>query len=142
MTDANLLDAKQATLRIRALSARLDNANSYPEGLAVANLAAGRPAFWSTGRYHNASLGILLAVVNELASIKGAIEECRRFYVHSPRDWARVELLDGLLPLNPQAVRELQNAYQAVGTFRTAQELAARTDRPEGLALAEHVEAA
>lgn len=132
-TPENIAAAEQAIIRVRALAQRIDNDDSYSRDLAVANLVAQRPAFWSTARYHNASAGIFRAVVNELASIKGAIEECRRFYVHSPRDWARAELLDDLLPLNPQAVRELIGAYQAIGTFRTAEELMARTEKAEGI---------
>lgn len=129
MHEANLLDAKNATLRIRALSSRFDNSNTDAESCVVDHLTADRPAFWSTGRQTTA--GIFLPVLASLMTIEESITECERFYGEQNGKWRSPTLLDQLLPLNNEAVRELQKAYRAAGTFRNAEELFARTAKAE-----------
>jgi len=121
---------RAATLRIRTLRMRVDCGCGSVIPQAARNLVAGRPAFWTNGGYSFASAGILNFYVNEFASLFGGVEELQR--VHPDRRWMETPLLDTLLPLNPQAVRELRMGYDACGTFRSDDDLVRRTAKAEG----------
>jgi len=128
MHPVNLLSATEATKRIRDMANNGAAHDDYSLPLAVENLCAGRPAFWSKPFDGNDTACNFFRAANEMASIKGAIDACEGFYRHSkPGTWRAAWLLDQLLPLNEQAVRELCDAYEAIGSFYTPYELLRRT---------------
>lgn len=94
---------------------------------AARHYTAGKPAFGWTASYANAPAGTFAAEVNELASIEAAQDSLRAHFSRNDRDVDAEEWLDGLLPLNRAAVLDLLAAYQRVGSFRSADELEART---------------
>lgn len=121
--------------RLQMLALHLDNGNTWAEEEAADNLANNRPAFWSTSRYSNATIGIFLDALCRWQRIDLAIAECEKTMPHSPHSWRSEDLLDRLLPLNDPAIRELARAYEAIGSFRTPYELIRRTDRIEVAAM-------
>lgn len=98
---------------------------------AVANLNAGKPAFWASCGNSNAPAGELLDAANRFASIEDAQEDLAAHFSRNGRDVADDHWLDYLLPLNRPAIMDLMRAYQRVGTFRTPAELMRRTERHE-----------
>jgi hypothetical protein len=93
---------------------------------ALANISAGKPAFWSTCGNYNALDGQLIDAINQHGSIEAAQEEYAGIFARRGMDPRNEEHLDRLIPLNRAAVMDLLRAYQNVGTFRDADELAAR----------------
>ncbi|MFC3705662.1 hypothetical protein ACFOOL_12940 [Devosia honganensis] len=93
---------------------------------AVANLEAGRPAFWSTCGNSNDFDGLLFAAINRYASIEAGQEEYAGIFARRGMDPTDEIHLDYLIPLNTAAVTMLMLAYQSVGTWRTPEELAKR----------------
>lgn len=105
----------------------IDATNTY--GLTdhvIANLEAGRPAFWSTCGNSAALDGQLFDAANCHASIEAAQDEYKGIFARRGMDPRNEEHLDRLIPLNRAAAMDLLRAYQAVGTFRTGEELARR----------------
>ena len=96
---------------------------------AVANLSSGKPAFWSTCGNSNAFDGQLFVSANRHASIEAAQDEYSGIFARRGMDPRNEEHLDRLIPLNRSAVMDLLRAYQSVGTFRSAEELAQRAFR-------------
>jgi len=98
---------------------------------AARNLANGKPAFGWTNTYSNAPAGTFAAHVNHFASIEKAQDDLAAHFKRNGRDVTDECWLDNLLPLNKAAVMDLMRAYQGVGTFRSPEELARRTERRE-----------
>lgn len=98
---------------------------------AIANLIARKPAFWSTCGNSNQPGGMMLDAANRLASIEEAQADIEGWFTRHDRDVRAEQWLDDLLPLNHAAVMDLMRAYQSAGTFRTPEELYARTERFE-----------
>lgn len=96
---------------------------------AARNLVAGKPAFGWLTSYHNAPAGTFAETVNLLGGIEAAQDDLARYFANNGRDVTDEQWLDNLLPLNKAAAMDLMRAYQRVGTFRTASELADRTKR-------------
>ena len=96
---------------------------------ALANLSSGKPAFWSTCGNSNALDGQLIDAINQHGSIEAAQDEYTGIFARRGMDPRNEEHLDRLIPLNRAAVMDLLRAYQSVGTFRSAGELAQRAFR-------------
>lgn len=112
--------------------ALIEATNTYGwEDDAIANLIAGKPAFWSTCGNSNQPGGTMLDAANRLASVEEAQNDIEAHFARHGRDVRDEKWMDDLLPLNHAAVMNLMRAYQAVGTFRTREELYARTERFE-----------
>lgn len=109
---------------------------------AIENLIARKPAFWSMCGNHNQFDGQLFAACNRLGSIDAAQEEYAGIFSRRGMDVTDETRLDYLLPLNNEAVMMLMRAYQGIGTWRTPEELEARTERTkQGVSLRQFTKA-
>ncbi|KKB80814.1 hypothetical protein VW35_00980 [Devosia soli] len=114
------------------ISALIEATNTYGwEDDAIANLKARKPAFWSMCGNSNQFDGLLFSAANRHGAIEAAQDEYEGIFSRRNMDVRGEKHLDKLLPLNHAAVMDLMRAYQAVGTFRTPEELYARTERFE-----------
>lgn len=114
----------------KALSDLIDTTNTWGStDDAVANISAGKPAFWSTCGNSNAYDGLLFEAINRLGSVEAGQEEYASTFARRGMDPRNEVHLDRLIPLNRAAVWDLMRAYQNVDSFREADELAARATK-------------
>lgn len=100
--------------------------STYDEEIALDAILAGRPAFWSTAKYHSACAGILLRNLNHGLSFEDAIADA-----YCPWQRGNVEHgLDSLVPLNLKAANALSLAYSHhTATWHDEEELLMRRVR-------------
>lgn len=111
--------------RVCELSRHLGNENTPGEEQAAACLASSKPAYWTTASVYHAVLTGLLPYLNEGNGVEAAFGSYARDY-QKPEFETTPKLLDRLIPLNEEAVRDLGDAYLVCGTFRDPLELARR----------------
>lgn len=93
---------------------------------AVANLRYRKPAFWHTASATHAQIAELSSEANRFASLERALDNIEDHYSCTGQHNRRIrtaEIFDALIPLNAAAIRELDEAYRGVGTFRDRDEL-------------------
>lgn len=96
---------------------------------ALGKLKSGQSAWWTTAGIGNAAAGNLMSEANRLATLEDAFVAIEDFYerTHCVRNIRAEQWLDTLIPLNAAAIRELDDAYRVAGTFRSREELEARS---------------
>lgn len=97
---------------------------------AIANLANRKPAFWHTASATHAQIAELSSEANRFASLDRALASIEDHYAATGQHNRRIrtaEIFDALIPLNAAAMDELDSAYREIGTFRSRDELAARS---------------
>lgn len=110
---------------LKASVALYDNDDFASRETVLEAIAAGRSAFWSTAKYHNATACMLLDRVNRMP-----MDEALAF-ITDPHKLARMaDFLDTLVPLNAKAENALALAYaRHTPTWREEPELAMRRMR-------------
>lgn len=123
--------------QIAAVAAAYGNADAPMQRLALLNLGARQPAYWTSATFSHAQAGILCEAANRLASLERAQDEITDYCSATGSTWrpSEVRLLDLLVPLNPAAVRDLDEAYLRVNTWRSRAELEQRAWVGEGEAM-------
>jgi hypothetical protein len=102
------------TEKIATLAARYDNREDGLAAAAVKADAEGRPAYWRTTRYHNATAALFLGAANTM-SLAAALAA----WVDSSHPAKTADaLLSVMVPLNKAAAAELMLAVS--GMFREA----------------------
>jgi hypothetical protein len=97
---------------------------------AIANLANRAPAFWHTASATHAQIAELSSEANRFASLERALDSIEDHYSRTGQHNRRIrtaEIFDALIPLNAAAMSELDAAYREIATFRSRDELAARS---------------
>ncbi len=124
-------------IRIDAVAAAYGNADAPMKRLALLNLGARQPAYWTSATFSHAQAGILCEAANRLASLERAQDEVTDYCSATGSTWRPTELrlLDLLVPLNAAAVRDLDEAYTRSGALRSRGELERRAWVGEGEAL-------
>jgi len=124
-------------IRIDAVAAAYGNADAPMKRLALLNLGARQPAYWTSATFSHAQAGILCEAANRLASLERAQDEVTDYCSATGSPWRPTELrlLDLLVPLNAAAVRDLDEAYTRGGALRSRGELERRAWVGEGEAL-------
>lgn len=105
------------------LAATYNNADTRTRDNALGKIKARQSAWWSDASYSNAAVGSLVEAANRLATLEDALTECEDFYSRTSqnRRIRSAEYLGRLIPLNDAAVRELNEAFREVRTFRTVE---------------------
>lgn len=109
--------------RIDAAAAIYGNPDGLLRDAALAAHAAGRPAFWSTSKYHNQRLCVIALRVNAGTALPNAFLDLYR--PQAVPATAMLEACDSLVPLNVAAQQRLAAWYREAG----------RTISPSALAL-------
>ena len=99
---------------------------------AALRLASGEPAFCSKASSGNQPAGTFYAATCRLGSIEAAQTELESYFKRNGRDVFSEQWLDDLIPLNPEAVSDLVEAYTRAGTFRSLSEIWTRMERAVG----------
>ncbi len=110
--------------RLEAIAVATGNRNTLAEAEAAAALKARQPAYWTSHGYSNALATALLWKANHGRSMARALRDEEDFIATTR--FSEADVLDWFIPLNPAAVREMQDLYEIAGTSRTAGELRAR----------------
>lgn len=114
---------------IDGLARRYGNEDTRSRNDALGKHKARQSAWWSRAGHGNSAVGILMSDANRLATLEDAFVATEDHYAATGQTGRRIrtaEVLDALIPLNPAAIRELDDAYRAAGTFRSREELEAR----------------
>ena len=92
-------------IRIDAVAAAYGNADAPMKRLALLNLGARQPAYWTSATFSHAQAGILCEAANRLASLERAQDEVTDYCSATGSPWRPTELrlLDLLVPLNAAA---------------------------------------
>jgi len=109
------MDHQDHLSRIADLSLCLNNRDTLGAEIEARNLSAGHPAYWYRGRTSAAMWVVELSRCEEhnfsfLRALEAFIERHPRINV--------LEILDGVIPLNEEAVHELSIAYRFQSSFR------------------------
>lgn len=123
--------------RIDAVAGAFGNADAPMKRLALLNLGARQPAYWTSATFSHAQAGILCEAANRLASLERAQDELTDYCSATGSPWRPTELrlLDLLVPLNAAAVADLDEAYTRSGALRSRGELERRAWVGEGEAM-------
>lgn len=111
--------------RLTDLARVLCNTDSGALKAADAALLTDAPAFWSTTADTNAMSG-WRDYINANGGIRAGLIAVRNDFPHTRVDDVMERFLDRLIPLNDEAIVDLEFAYKAIGTFRDEAELEAR----------------
>jgi hypothetical protein len=98
--------------RLHDLSLCLNNRDDITIAQTVRNLEEGKPAFWYRGRTSGATW------VVDLSHAHGSFLKALEAFVARKPNVDVLEILDGVIPLNAEAVHELALAYRLQSTFR------------------------
>lgn len=124
---------RAALERCERINAALDLRDSTMEMVAAEAIVADRAAFLPS-HYRDS---LLADEACRAGSLETGIEKARAVYTgtHNRTALARLNdafALNGLIPLNNEAVSQLMDAYQRLGTFRTRRGLMNRAFRLDG----------
>lgn len=120
---------REALERCERINAALNLRDSLMEQTAAEALVAGRCAFLVS----HCAWDFLAHEACHYGSLEQAQSSLRGFFVLNRLDPASDFALNSLVPLNNEAVSQLMDAYQRLGTFRTRRELMNRAFRIEGV---------
>jgi hypothetical protein len=115
---------------LKLVMAEQDNESFPASQYALDALTDNRAAFWTKSEaWHHSIANCVMMTACRLGSLDLALDEEVTDY------WKRNgmvgQVLDLLIPLNSAAVVQLKDAYEAIGTFRSSDELLDRQCRSE-----------